>query len=534
MPGLLDDPMDPSQYTLSDAERRKQMIAYLLLGIGANVSGARKGQEFTGIAQGAARGTAMGQEAISQLQSEKLRGLQTQGAMYDLAGKKQAYKDQADERAGLIDFYKNQGMGPPPNTPPPLFGAQGPPTEGAQMGPPGDLANSLPYNPAPSQSGSPVGGKMAKYNQYMQISEVMAQRGNAAGAQKYSDIAQKFLPEVKDTKTLMGPNGQPMTINIYKDGTTEVVPYAPAEKLEFKDTGTGFQGLDPYTGQPRGPATPKQIENKYLDTGGGLVPVNPFTNQATGSTFGKSQTPDSRAATAASYAHLNETKRHNQVQEGDPAEIESTAQAIAAGKQAPLANMAQSTPRGMAIMGRVQQLNPDYNAQDYGTQVKAMKDFATGKNGNTVRSLNVAIDHLDTLSGLADAMHNGNLQAVNKVGNYIATQTGGAAPTNFAAAKKLVADEIVKAIVGSGGGVADRQEAAHAIDAANSPAQLQGVIQTYQKLMSGQLGGLRQQYEQSSGRKDFDRFLSEGAKKKLGGGQSSVRSQADAILSGGN
>lgn len=531
--------MDPSQYTLSDDERRKQALTYLLLNMGAGLAGARKGQGFAGLTQGAAVGAQQGMEAIHNAQMDKFRGLQTQGAMYDLANKKQAYTDQADERQGLIDYYKKQGMGipPPPNQPPPSGYSSGPPTDAAAMGPPSDQANALPYSPAPSApqppAGSPVGGKMAKYNQYMQISEVMAQRGNAAGAQKYSDIAQKFLPEVKDTKTLMGPNGQPMTVNIYKDGTTEVVPYAPAEKLVFHESGKGVQGLDAYTGDVRS-TLPNSIKAHYQDTGGGINPVNPYDQSSMGAVIPKTQSPDSRASNALGYAHLTETKRHNQVQEGDPAEIESTAQAIANGKQAPLANMAQSTPRGMAIMGRVQQLNPDFNSQDYGTQQKALKDFATGKNGNTVRSLNVAIDHLDTLSGLADAMHNGNVQVVNKIGNAIATQTGSPAPTNFAAAKKLVADEIVKAIVGAGGGVNDREQAAQAISAANSPAQLQGVIQTYQKLMSGQLGGLRQQYEQSSGRKDFDRFLSPGAKKKLGGGQYDVRSQADAILSGGN
>lgn len=152
------------------------------------------------------------------------------------------------------------------------------------------------------------------------------------------------------------------------------------------------------------------------------------------------------------------------------------------------------------------------NQQDVGAASKAVKDFDTGKQGNNVRSFNTSLRHLDTLSNLSDALNNGDAKLINKIGNLWNTQTGEAAPVNFEAAKKIVADEIVKAIVGSGGGVADREEAAHTIDAANSPAQLKGVIGTYKELMAGQLKGLKQQYETSTGRKDFHKYLSEEAK----------------------
>jgi len=153
----------------------------------------------------------------------------------------------------------------------------------------------------------------------------------------------------------------------------------------------------------------------------------------------------------------------------------------------------------------------------YNTQLAADKNFAQGKLGSTVRSLSVATDHLNTLDSLADALNNSDVRLFNAIGNKFATETGQPAPTDFNAAKKIVADEIVKAIVGSGGGVSDREQAAKVIDAANSPQQLKGVIQTYKSLMGGQLGGLKQQYEASTGRKDFERFLTQGAKTQLMG-----------------
>jgi hypothetical protein len=148
-------------------------------------------------------------------------------------------------------------------------------------------------------------------------------------------------------------------------------------------------------------------------------------------------------------------------------------------------------------------------------QADTLKQFTAGKNGNTVRSLNVAVQHLDQLAQLGTALQNGDLPLLNRLGNEWAKQTGSAAPVTFNAMKKVVADELVKAVVGSGGGVADREEAAHSLDAAQSPEQMAEVIANYKGLMAGQLNGLRQQYKEGSGRDDFERFLLPITRKEL-------------------
>jgi len=220
----------------------------------------------------------------------------------------------------------------------------------------------------------------------------------------------------------------------------------------------------------------------------------------------------------------------------DATQVENAAQMIANGQIKPLSGFAMRSPYGQSVMSRVKELNPDYRAGDVESSIKATKDFATGKNGNTVRSLNVAVNHLDTLGQLSDALNNNDINLFNKIGNTYAQQTGNPIPTNFNAAKKIVADEIVKGIVGSGGGVADREEAAASISAANSPAQLKGVIDTYKQLLGGQLSGLKQQYETTTGKKDFNKFISPNTQKNIGDHsqsvQSDIRSKADAILGG--
>jgi hypothetical protein len=148
--------------------------------------------------------------------------------------------------------------------------------------------------------------------------------------------------------------------------------------------------------------------------------------------------------------------------------------------------------------------------------------FGTGKQGQQVASFNVSIAHLHTLGLLADALHNGDLVAANKLAKTVQQETGSAAPSNFEAAKGIVGDEIVKAVVGSGGALGDRQKAQDSINKASSPKQLAGVIKTYKDLMAGQVRGLKKEYENSTGLTDFDDKLSDATKAELGvsgGGQ---------------
>jgi hypothetical protein len=152
------------------------------------------------------------------------------------------------------------------------------------------------------------------------------------------------------------------------------------------------------------------------------------------------------------------------------------------------------------------------NKIDTATKTKVNKDFSTGIQGRQVTAFNTAIDHLSTMEKLADALQNKDTRAINLLSNTIAKQTGEPAPTNFDAARRIVAAEIVKAIVASGGGVEERKAAADDFLNTSSPAQLKGVINTKKQLLGGQLNSLGLQYEQGTGRTDFDKKLTSDAK----------------------
>jgi len=65
------------------------------------------------------------------------------------------------------------------------------------------------------------------------------------------------------------------------------------------------------------------------------------------------------------------------------------------------------------------------------------------------------------------------------------------------------------------GELADREELRAPLVAAGSPQQITGAINGYKALMAGQLKGLRKQYEDTTGKKDFDNRVRETTRNAL-------------------
>lgn len=145
--------------------------------------------------------------------------------------------------------------------------------------------------------------------------------------------------------------------------------------------------------------------------------------------------------------------------------------------------------------------------EDYKAASAALRSFGNGKQADTVRSFNVAYNHADVLNSLVDALHNKDFQAFNSAQQRFAQEFGSAAPTNFEAVKGIFADEVNKAAVGGAGALGDREQLRDNISRAASPEQLKGAIDVYKTLIMGQMQGMQKQYEESTGRKDFQRFL---------------------------
>ena len=139
-------------------------------------------------------------------------------------------------------------------------------------------------------------------------------------------------------------------------------------------------------------------------------------------------------------------------------------------------------------------------AQKYTTETTAQNRFLSGAQGNTIRSLNVVVSHLQTMQELGTALKNGDMVAFNHLAQIYAEQTGSPVPTNFDTAKQIVGAEVIKAIGVAGAGTqSERQEASNAFTNARSPEQLNQAINVARRLLVGQLNGLRQQFVTSTG-----------------------------------
>jgi hypothetical protein len=145
--------------------------------------------------------------------------------------------------------------------------------------------------------------------------------------------------------------------------------------------------------------------------------------------------------------------------------------------------------------------------KEFASAGRSVTAFDVGRQGDIVRSLNVSIQHLDVYEQAANALNNRDAQGFNAVKNFIQTQFGYPAPTNFEQVKNIVADEVLKGTLGTPGGVRDREAFAANLRAINSPAQFAGQLRLTKLLLAGQMVGLRQQYESSTGLMDFDSKL---------------------------
>jgi hypothetical protein len=199
------------------------------------------------------------------------------------------------------------------------------------------------------------------------------------------------------------------------------------------------------------------------------------------------------------------------------------------GGAAPTEGAAPATPFNASDMAS----NIVSNKIDNVTKTKTNVAFSTGPQSRQVTAFNTAIDHLDTIDKLSDALNNNDIRAFNTIGNLVAKQTGQPAPTNFDAAKQIVTAEVIKAIVASGGGVRERQEAEANFSSASSPAQLKGVINSYKQLLGGQLNSLSLQYENGTGRTDFNKKLTPAAKKEFDAVRGKTAESANTKLPAG-
>ena len=181
----------------------------------------------------------------------------------------------------------------------------------------------------------------------------------------------------------------------------------------------------------------------------------------------------------------------------EPDQIESMAKMISEYQMAPPGQFAMRQPGWVQALTRAKELNPEFKPSRYQIVQKAQANLL-GKDGATIRSLDVLKQHLDYFSDLIKELPNvSDVRAVNSVVNNISKRFGYPEVSNFEAARELIIKEIVKAVSGAGvGAVFDREGAKQALETAQTQDQLEGVVKTVKNLVGGQIVGLVNQYRQ--------------------------------------
>jgi len=171
-----------------------------------------------------------------------------------------------------------------------------------------------------------------------------------------------------------------------------------------------------------------------------------------------------------------------------------------------LLNGTVALPSGTALkngmwqsaLASVKHADPTWNQAAYKQFADTRKWATTGQGGQLINSINTASQHLDKLRQDIEALHNGNFSALNAVGNFVSTQTGGQAVTNFNADLTPVASEL--AAVYKGKGVPSDEEIRHFREALTpnmSYGQQMNIIRGWIDLMAGKLNATREQYRGS-------------------------------------
>ena len=171
-------------------------------------------------------------------------------------------------------------------------------------------------------------------------------------------------------------------------------------------------------------------------------------------------------------------------------------QAVANGKMKISDAITYRTPlaKRQEFLQAVMQANPQFNSANYDVEKGVLKDFTSGKSADSLTAFNTAIDHAKQLSQATDALNNGNVVQLNKLGNALGYQFGSDRTTNFNVIKNALSGEISKVFKGGGATDAEIEAVQGPFNAANSPAQLKGAINNAISLMNSKRDALKQRF----------------------------------------
>ena len=166
--------------------------------------------------------------------------------------------------------------------------------------------------------------------------------------------------------------------------------------------------------------------------------------------------------------------------------------------------MALRTPYWQGMLERASVYDTSFDATQYNVRMAVKRDFTSGKSAQNIKSLNTAVNHLDTLNNASKELENRSLQWWNTAANYGLTKTGDPRVTKFYTAATAIEGELANVFKNTGATDQEIKAWRTNLDASQSPEQLRGNVAMVIDLLFGRLGALQSQYEVGLGKpKDF-------------------------------
>lgn len=160
------------------------------------------------------------------------------------------------------------------------------------------------------------------------------------------------------------------------------------------------------------------------------------------------------------------------------------------------------------LINLASQYDPTYNSSQFGVIQKTREDYTSGKSAQTIRSLNTAIGHLNTLAQAGQGLNNGSLPFLNSAKNAISQGTGQPQVNRFNTAANAVAGEMAQVFKNSGATDDEIKSWKSTLDPNMSPQQLQVAINQMISLMGSRLSALQSQYSANVGKPANFSFIS--------------------------
>jgi hypothetical protein len=150
-----------------------------------------------------------------------------------------------------------------------------------------------------------------------------------------------------------------------------------------------------------------------------------------------------------------------------------------------------------SIMRKVMAINPDYNAQNWQAQGTMLKNATSGKMGNELRAANTALSHVGLMYDAIDALNNGDLRALNSIGNRLGLETGKTPAAVFQVIAGKVGPELAQAYGEATGG--ERKVEKGNFDANLPPQTLRANIAATAELLGGKIRATKFQFQSTPG-----------------------------------